>query len=81
MSVAHSSPMMSALRYVIPYVNKDVFNSLSDKLVGQLRSNVGVTTRTGSCQFIIDLCLQRQELLVSCRFLCGRFFRFFDPVS
>ncbi|VDM08398.1 unnamed protein product [Wuchereria bancrofti] len=75
-SMAHSSPMMTALRCVVPYVEKDVFNSeLSDKLVEQLRCSVGVTTRTGCCQFIIDLCLQRQELLMSCRSSCDKMIR------
>ncbi|EFO27762.2 hypothetical protein LOAG_00726 [Loa loa] len=76
MSAAHSSPMMSALRYLVPYVDKDIFNSeLSDKLIEQLRSSVGVTTRTGTCQFIIDLCLQRQDLLISCRSSCDKMIR------
>ncbi|CAG9538848.1 unnamed protein product [Cercopithifilaria johnstoni] len=74
-SVAHSSPMMSTLRYVVPYVNKDVFNSLGDKLVEQLRSSVGVATRTGTCQFIIDLCLQRQDLMMACRSSCDKMVR------
>lgn len=67
--------MMSALRYVVPYVDIDVFNSLGDKLVEQLRSSVGVTTRAGSCQFIIDLCLQRKDLMMACQSSCGAFFR------
>ncbi|VIO98641.1 Uncharacterized protein BM_BM3047 [Brugia malayi] len=75
-SMAHGSPMMAALRCVVPYVDKDVFNpELSDKLVEQLRCSVGVTTRTGCCQFIIDLCLQRQELLLSCRSSCDKMIR------
>ncbi|VDK69522.1 unnamed protein product [Onchocerca ochengi] len=65
MSVAHSSPMMSTLRYIVPCINDSVFNTLGDKLIEQLRSSVGVTTRTGACQFIIDLCLQRQQLMMS----------------
>ncbi|KAL3985719.1 Proteasome stabiliser family protein [Acanthocheilonema viteae] len=75
MSAAHSSPMMSALRYVVPYIDKDVFNSLGDKLVDQLRSSVGVTTRTGSCQFIIDLCFQRQDLMMACQSSCDKIVR------
>ncbi|VDK85675.1 unnamed protein product [Litomosoides sigmodontis] len=74
-SVAHSSPMMNALRYVVPYVDMDVFNSLSDKLLEQLRSSVGVTTRTGSCQFIIDLCLQRKDLMMACQSSCDKLVR------
>ncbi|KAM3717041.1 Proteasome adapter and scaffold protein [Dirofilaria immitis] len=75
MSVAHSSPMMSTLRYIVPYVNENIFNFLGDKLMEQLRSSIGVTTRTGTCQFIIDLCLQRQQLLMSCRSSCDRMVR------
>uniref|UniRef100_A0A915PHK3 ARM repeat superfamily protein n=1 Tax=Setaria digitata TaxID=48799 RepID=A0A915PHK3_9BILA len=74
-SAAHVSPMMNALRCIIPYVDENVFNSLSDKFIEKLRSSAGVTTRTGTCQFIIDLCLQRQQLLKSCRNSCDRMVR------
>uniref|UniRef100_A0A158Q7N0 Non-specific serine/threonine protein kinase n=1 Tax=Elaeophora elaphi TaxID=1147741 RepID=A0A158Q7N0_9BILA len=74
-SAAHSSPMMIALRYIIPYVNKEIFNSLGDELVEKLRCSVGVTTRAGSCQFIVDLCLQRQDLMMSCRPSCDKLIR------
>lgn len=73
-SMAHSSPIMTAIRDVVPHIDEDVFNTLSDRLIEQLRSSVGVTTRTGTCQFIIDLCLRRQQLLMSCQATCGTFF-------
>ncbi|VDK48050.1 unnamed protein product [Gongylonema pulchrum] len=67
--------MMNALRDVVPHIDEAVFSSLGDKLIEQLRSSVGLTTRTGTCQFIIDLCLRRQQMLLSFPSTCDKMVR------
>uniref|UniRef100_A0A915BK96 Proteasome-associated protein ECM29-like protein n=4 Tax=Parascaris TaxID=6254 RepID=A0A915BK96_PARUN len=71
-SAARTSPMMSTLHDVIPLVNDEVLPQLATPLCEMLRASVGLATRTGACQFVINLCLRRQQTLMASKSTCDK---------
>uniref|UniRef100_F1KQ69 Proteasome-associated protein ECM29 n=1 Tax=Ascaris suum TaxID=6253 RepID=F1KQ69_ASCSU len=71
-SAARTSPMMSTLHDVIPLVNDEVLPQLATPLCEMLRASVGLATRTGACQFVINLCLRRQQTLMASKNICDK---------
>ncbi|VDM41383.1 unnamed protein product [Toxocara canis] len=71
-SAARISPMMQTLHDVIPLISEQVLSDLAPRLCELLRASVGLTTRTGACQFVINVCLRRQQILLGSRHVCDK---------
>lgn len=71
-SAAGASPMMSAIHDLIPYIDEESLNDLCGEICEQLRTSVGLSTRTGTAQFVTNLCLRRQQLLIAAKPCCGK---------
>lgn len=72
-SLAHNSPIMSSLFDLIPIIDENILPPLFSRLCEQLHSSFGLTTRTGACQFVINMCLRCQQLLATSKSICGIF--------
>lgn len=64
--------MVDTLHDLIPLINESVLEALCPSLIDLLRNSVGVSTRLGTSQFLIDLCLRRKQVLASARNICGQ---------
>uniref|UniRef100_A0A914UY02 Uncharacterized protein n=2 Tax=Plectus sambesii TaxID=2011161 RepID=A0A914UY02_9BILA len=71
-SAAKTSPMMTALYDCVPHVDATVMRELGPRLGELLRSGIGLSTRTGACQFLITVCLRCQRDLLECRPVCDK---------
>ncbi|VDN53494.1 unnamed protein product [Dracunculus medinensis] len=71
-SLAHNSPIMSSLFDLIPIIDENILPPLFSRLCEQLHSSFGLTTRTGACQFVINMCLRCQQLLATSKSICDK---------
>uniref|UniRef100_A0A0M3K9L0 Proteasome-associated protein ECM29 homolog (inferred by orthology to a human protein) n=1 Tax=Anisakis simplex TaxID=6269 RepID=A0A0M3K9L0_ANISI len=70
--MANTSPMMQTLQDVVPFITKQTLTDLIPKLCNTLRSSVGLTTRTGACQFVINVCLRKQQIMIDSKAACDK---------
>uniref|UniRef100_A0A1I7XTF6 MMS19 nucleotide excision repair protein n=1 Tax=Heterorhabditis bacteriophora TaxID=37862 RepID=A0A1I7XTF6_HETBA len=69
--MAKTSPMMTAIYDVTPYIDSGVLIALQPRVCDQLRASVGISTRAAATQFITNLALRAPQLLLDHTVQCG----------
>ncbi|CAD6185669.1 unnamed protein product [Caenorhabditis auriculariae] len=77
--MARTSPMMTAIHDLLPHINDDVLTKMAPRVCDQLRTSVGVSTRSAAAQLITQLVLRAPQLLMSHKAQCDKFFHALVP--
>uniref|UniRef100_A0A0N5A806 Integrator complex subunit 7 n=1 Tax=Syphacia muris TaxID=451379 RepID=A0A0N5A806_9BILA len=71
-SAARSSPMVNVLHGLIQYMDEPVIVHLCPLLVDLLKNCVGVSTRIGTAQLLVDICVRRRQMFAEIKETCDR---------
>ncbi|EGT34870.1 hypothetical protein CAEBREN_22673 [Caenorhabditis brenneri] len=76
---AKSSPMMTAVNDLLPYIDSQILIDLTPKVADTLRTSVGTSTRSSAAQFVTQLALRAPQLLHDHTAQCDKLFAALIP--